>query len=343
MAFLARIGAWIYPGSPACNAQTEYQDGRVLYMLKPQYYQVDTGGAGTINQLTVAGAGCNAYSAANAADVRKYSTKQFFTISCGTAANMDALCSSGTNRTNAINTIITFLQLTQFTGVELDWEGYGSWTAGQYTNFKTFVSALSTSLHSNGFQLMIDGPPITNSGGVPVVDTANQQSLYKFKYEDFLTTADYLCVLAYDKQYDFGSGTSISPTTFVQNVCDWMISKVVDTTKIVVGMPSYGYHGVTAGFSITIDTQTQSSVLTGYGTATRNSDFEMNWANAGSSFFYQDTSGMNSKRNVIEAKGIKHISVWHLGGNQWFTGAEPTSPASITDVTSVNNLQTIAI
>lgn len=338
MAWLAKIGAWIYPGSPACNANTEIADGRVIYMLKPEYYQVDTGGAGTLNQLTVAGAGCNGYSVANANLIKQYSSKQFCTISCGTGTNMDALCSDGTKRTNAINTLITFLNTTGFTGVELDWEGYSGWTSGQYTNFKTFVSALSTSLHSNGYQLMIDGPPITAA-----VDSVNGQNLYQFKYEDFLTTADYLVALAYDKQYDYGAGTSISPTTFVQQTCDWMILKVVDLNKIVIGMPSYGYHGTTGGYSITIDTYTQSTGYTGFNTATRNADYEMVWANAGTSYDYQDTSGLNSKRTVIENKGIKNISVWHIGGNQWFTGAEPTSPASLTDVATAVNLKTLII
>lgn len=405
MAWLSKIGAWIYPGAPACNANVEIADGRVIYMLKPQYYQVDPGGAGTLTQLTVGGAGCNGYSVANANLIKQYSSKQFTTISCGTGANMDALCSDGTKRTNAINTLITFLNLTGFTGVELDWEGYSGWTAGQYTNFKTFVSALATSLHSNGYQLMIDGPPITAA-----VDSVNGQNLYQFKYEDFLTTADYLVCLSYDKQYDYGAGTPIAPTAFVQLTCDWMIAKVIDLNKIVIGMPSYGYTGSDALYNINIKTYDQLSPTTGFGTATRDAgSYEMNWQNtpsknatgslsngatsctlasswtlASGSYtvtfsngnvrvatltngattctfsalssgatstltwtavdnWYQDTSGMNSKRTAIEAKGIKNISVWHIGGNQWFTGTEPTSPASLTDVATALNLKTLII
>ena len=400
-AFTAKIGAWIYPGSPADTAQAEYQDGRVLYMLKPEYYSVVSG---ALVLRTVATDGVNGYTAANAADVRKYSQKQFCTVSCGTGAVMDVLCSNSTNRTNAINTLVSFCQTNQFTGVELDWEGYSGWTTTHYTNFITFVTALSSSLHSNGFQLMIDGPPIT-----AITDSVNGQNLYKFKYEDLNSIADFLCVLAYDKQYDYGGGTSIAPNLFVQQVCDWMIAKVTDVNKIIVGMPSYGYAASDGLYNLNIKTKAQVSPTTGYGTATRNADSEMNWQNtpainatttiasaatsctlasswglasgqytvtfsngnvrvasvtksstsctwstglttsATSSLtwtavdtFYQDSIGLNAKRDLIEAKGIKHVSVWHLGGNDWFTvKTEPTAPSSITNLSSISNLSTI--
>jgi spore germination protein YaaH len=338
----SRIGAWIYPGSPACNADEEYSDGRTTYILKPEYYQVDTGGAGTINLLTVAGAGCNAYSVANAASVKQYSSLQFMTVSCGTGTNMNALCSNATKRTNAINTLLSTLNVIQFTGVELDWEGFSGWTAPQYANFLIFISELSTALHASGYQLMVDGPPM-----IAAVDAAYGQNLFQFRYEDMVPYCDYIVMLAYDYQYDYGAGEPVSPTTFVQACCDWMIAKVVNLNQIVIGMPSYGYHGLTGGYSITIDTYTESTAFTGFGTATRDADYEMEWTNAGTSYVYQDTSGLNSKRTVIEAKGIRHISVWHLGGNQWFTGTEPSNPSysntNLIDVASVTNLSSLTI
>lgn len=313
MAWTSTVQAWIYPGPPAENADEEYSDGRIIYTLKPEYYTVNA--SGVLTQLTVAGSGQNAYSSGNAADVQAHSTEQYFTISSD-AANMATLCADSTKRTNAINTIKSFLDTIGFDGVELDWEGFGSWTPTSYANYKTFVTALVAELHTYGYKVIIDGPPIGN---------VTEQGYYEFKYEDFDSIAvDGICVMAYDYQYDYGGGSSVAPVSWVEDICDWVKSKITDDTRIIMGMPSYGYHATTGGYSITIDTKTQSTALPGYGTATRNADHEMNWVNGGTSYFYQDTTGMNSKRSVIEAKGITKVSVWHLGGNDWFTGDEPS-------------------
>lgn len=316
MAWSAQIQAWIYPGTPAQNANEEYSDGRVIRTLKPEYYTVNS--SGVLVRIDDVGASTeNGYSVSNAADVKSKSTYQYMTISSD-AANMATLCADSTKRTNAINTIKSFLDTIGFTGVELDWEGFGSWTSTSYADYKTFVTALVSTMHANNYKVMIDGPPIGN---------VTEQGYYQFKYEDFESIAvDYICVMAYDYQYDYGGGESVAPKLWVDDICDWVKGKLSDDSRIVIGMPSYGYHATTGGFTIVIDTKTQSAARTAYGTATRNADYEMEWANGGVSSIYQDTSGMNSKRTAIEAKGIQHVSVWHLGGNDWFTGAEPDLP-----------------
>jgi spore germination protein YaaH len=312
--FTSRIQAWFYPGVPATNANEEYSDGRNIYILKPEYYTINSSGVLTRKDDPTDGE--NAYSVANALDVKRHSSHQYFTIS-GNAANMATLCGDGTKRTNAVNTIKSFLDTIGFDGVELDWEGYSTWTTQSYADFKTFVGELVTTLHTYGYKVMVDVPPIHS-----VTHAAYGQNLFKIKYEEIdALGVDYIVSMAYDYQYDYGSPEPVSPTAFVELVCDWAKDKIKDINKIVIGMPSYGYHETTGGYDIDgkIDTKAQSAIRTGYGTATRNADFEMVWATGGVSSIYQDSSGINSKRDVIEAKGIKNISVWHLGGNDWFT------------------------
>lgn len=307
--------AWLYPGAPACNAPNEYKDGRVTHTLKPEYYRVNA--SGVLEQITVAIDGCNAYSVSNAAEIKAYSTDRFFTISSGTA-NMAALCSNSTKRANAISTIISFLGTIGFDGVELDFEGFGGWSAGNYTDYKTFVTELGNALHAAGYKLMIDCPPIGN---------VTEQGYYQFKYEDFnALPVDYIVALAYDYQYDYGGGSAIAPNAWVTAIVTWVKTKITDVSKIVIGMPSYGYGATTAGYDVTIYTKTQISALTGYSSATRDpNSYEMMFTNAGKSYSYNDTAGLNSKREMIEALGIQNISVWHLGGNDWFNGKdEPT-------------------
>jgi len=90
---LLELQAWLFPGAPACNSSNEYTDGRKIDVLKPQYYDLHDNGV--LELLTVQNAGCNGYSPANAASIKKYSREQYITIS--SAYNgMKALCSNAT-------------------------------------------------------------------------------------------------------------------------------------------------------------------------------------------------------------------------------------------------------
>jgi spore germination protein YaaH len=305
--------AWIYPGSPACNAPNEYKDGRNIDTLKPQYFKLDA--TGVLIELTTAADGCNAYSPANAAEIKQYSKHQYVTIA-GNRASMNALITDQTKMTNAITTIKNFLQTVGFTGAEIDFEGFARWTPQQYSGYKNFLTQLGDTLHQSGYKLMIDGPAVV----------ADSTSSYQWHYEDFnALPVDYVVVMEYDWQYDFGAGTPVAPLARERDVTQRIIEKITDINKIVIGIPAYGYHGQTGGYTITIDTNAQSQTYPGYNTATRDgASAEMLFATGGVSYDYADSQTLNTKRSLIESLGIKNVSVWHLGGNQWFSGkSEP--------------------
>jgi spore germination protein YaaH len=311
----AHTMAWIYSGPPACNSVNEYKDGRVIDTLKPEYYTLNT--SGTLTQLTTATDGCNAYSQENALEIKNHSTHQYVTVS-GKITNMDALITSQANILQAVTTLKTFLDTVKFTGVEIDFEGFPHWTPEQYNGYKNFLTQLGNTLHQNGYKLMIDGPPLT----------ADAPPQYQWKYEDFNTLpVDYIVVMEYDWQYDLGIGTPVAPLSRIQAVTKETIGKITDINKIVIGIPSYGYHGQIGGDTITIDTNAQSQTYPGYTTAQRdNSSAEMMFTSEGVFYDYADSQTLNTKRSLIEDLGIRNISVWHLGGNQWFSGkAEPHS------------------
>jgi spore germination protein YaaH len=297
--------AWIYPGDPACNAANEYSDGRQIDTLKPEYYTVQTGG--TLRQRTVAVDGCNAYSAANAADVKAHSNHQYVTVS-GDIANTHKLLASASLQSSAITTLTNFAVSSGFTGVELDWEGFGDWTVADYANYKKFVNALQTSLHAKGKLLMIDAPAISDP---------TYQGYFLFKYEDF-TNIDYVAIMAYDYEYDYGVGAPVAPLAWVENIINWAKARL-DVNKIIIGIPAYGYHGTLGSYDINIDTYAQSASYPGFSSRTVNADSEESWIVGNTYYVDQAASGLNLKKSLIESMGIKNVSIWHLGGNQWFS------------------------
>jgi spore germination protein YaaH len=155
---------------------------------------------------------------------------------------------------------------------------------------------------------MIDAPAISD----PVY-----QGYFQFKYEDF-TNVDFVTIMAYDYQYDWGVGEPVAPEFWLKNVINW--AKVrLPLEKIVIGIPAYGYHGTLGSYNMTIDTYAQSSTYPGFSTRKINSEGEEVWTNGNIYYSAQPKSSLDRKKTLIESLGIKNISVWHLGGNNWFS------------------------
>ena len=302
---------WIYPGNPACSASQDIADGRVINVLKPQYLSINA--KGVVTQTTVANSGCNGYSTANVALVKKYSQEQYITVSADGAA-LAALVSTPAKQQNGINAIIAFVKQIGVTGVELDFEEYSSWSATTYAGYKLFLTNLGNALHALGKKLMVCTPAIPN---------ADLQKAYNlFKYEDFnLLPIDYITVMCYDAMWDYGAGTPVTPSWWLVDSINWVKARICDVNRIVIGLPSYGYHGTTGQYTIAIDTYEQTQKYPGFATAQRDPESqEMFWQNNGISYFYQDTVSLDYKRSLAAAAGVKAVSVWHLGGgNKWFS------------------------
>lgn len=318
------IQGWVYPGEPACNADEEFTDGRFIHTLKPEYISLSA--TGTYNLKTVANNGCNAYTATTSLQIASSSKEQFITVS-GDATGFGALMSSTSLMTTFINRSVELATTTNFTGIELDIEGYGSWSATGTEMYYSFIDEFAKKLHNQGKKLMVAIPPVWNSrangdsGTGDEWDSATSSNYYNLKYEKLAKTqADYFVIMAYDYHFDYGNGSSIQPLKWVTDIVEYAKKTLGDTNRIVIGMPSYGYYGTTGGFSATNTTYTVMKTQTGSTTATRdNSSGELKWTNGGNSYVMIDEEGMNIKRTHIEKLGIKRISVWHLGGNAWFT------------------------
>jgi spore germination protein YaaH len=306
----SNVAAWIYPGEPACGAVSEFTDGRNIDVLKPEYYVVGTDGK--LLQRTAATDGCNGYSPENAAKVKQYSNEQYATVAANAAA-MSALVGTQARRSEAAATLAAFTTAVDFTGVELDFEGFHRWSSADYANYKLFLSELGNTLHAKGKKLMIDGPAF-GAGDDPTAPLP-------FRYDEIAALpVDYIVIMAYDYQYDYGVGSAIAPNQWVKDIIAAAKQRIADTNKIVIGIPAYGYHGPMDTWNITIDTKDQSEAFSGFSTAVRDpGSFELFWERNGIHYRYADSVTIDQKRALIEAEGIKNVSVWHLGGNDWFT------------------------
>lgn len=307
-----KIQAWTFPSDRTCDATSDITDPTRHYdVLKPQFYALQDDG--TLQQLTT---GCNAYNPVNVALVKQHSIQQYTTVS-GNIAGMAALTSSKALTSAFVSTMISFLQSSGFTGIEIDFEDFAQWTPQQYMNYKAFLVTLGNALHAQGYKLMIDGPAISD---------ATYQAYYpQWRWEEFnALPVDSLVVMAYDEQNDEGAGTPVASLVWIRNICQWMLSKITDHNRIIVGINSYGYHSKLGSYTVTKDTYQQSTQMPGFSTATRDAGSgEMTWTSGNMFYDYSDSATLQGKINVVLSTGINAISVWHLGGGNAFPAQAP--------------------
>ncbi len=305
----SEIMAWIYPGGQSCGAKTEYSDGRKINILKAEYFKLSDGGQ--LSQINESQRACNGYSAANIASLKKYSKEQYATVSSADATIMDQFLTAALQDNTDIKTLVDFTVNNNITGIELDFEDFGGWSAPTYLKYKQFVTKLGNALHAQKKKLIVDGPATSN---------AVEEAWYVWRYADFnALPVDRLVVMTYDYQYDQGSGEPIAPISWLQNTIKWTLGRFPNKAKLSVGIPSYGYKGTVGTQKFTLLTYEQIKKEPGFSTAQRDpNSFEMTWQNGNNVYFYQDGISMSKKLQIIKNAGISSVSVWHLGGNLWF-------------------------
>lgn len=299
--------AWVYPGSPACNARTEMKDGRKINILKPEFFTVKNGSLHLIPDTE----GCNGFSTEFITELKQYSEEQYVTVSAAGVDNIDSFLNRSLDDTENLTTLVKFVVHNDLTGIELDFESFGDWDNDVYRNYLQFVTVLGHELHAEGKKLMIDGPAIWNK---------TSESWFNWRYEDFANLpVDKVVVMAYDYHFDYGAGSPVAPMQWTKEVASYTANRL-PLEKISIGIPSYGYQGRNGTYRSTILTYEQSKTRQGFISANRDPrSGEMTWQSGANTYFYNDSVSMDMKRQLLADMGITSISVWHLGGNQWFS------------------------
>lgn len=163
------------------------------------------------------------------------------TITDGTSKLVLAkLLSVASTRTQVVNTITNLVVANNFDGIDLDFEGFAftdgtsSWPATQI-NWVTFISQLSTSLHSLGKLLSVTTPVLFDPA-------TGKRGYYVYDWATISPMIDRLRIMTYD--YSTTSPGPIGPLTWAEQSISYAVS-VVAASKVYLGVPGYGRDWVT--------------------------------------------------------------------------------------------------
>ena len=255
----------------------------------------------------------------NALFMKSNAKTQFVTVSGGSIDLMRTIWSTATARDKTIAQITNFVTSIGFTGAELDWEAFGSWTATDFSNFKIYVKTLGAALQAKGKKLMISVPLITK-------DIAPRVAL---KLADFnvFPELDYIVVMAYDYMWDYGCGTPRAPNDWFQSGISWIQSQITDHSRIVIGVATDCYTCTTGQYDMRYTSFSDvKATQPRLATAARDVNGELNWVSGSSAYNCVDLKGAQSKVNLALSMGIQNVAAWYVGGGDQFVSV-PKDPA----------------
>ncbi|KAK9701442.1 hypothetical protein K7432_011703 [Basidiobolus ranarum] len=303
-----KLHASVYYGAPGQDAPETYKKHRID-VLRVQYFNLlNTGHLQRVdedpdNLFDTQ----NGFSEENVRELKQYSSEQLVTVA-GHTAGMRLITKDANNSTTAITTLVNFVEEHQLTGIDIDFESYSEWDDEDYTAYKNFIFALGNKLHSIGRKLAICGPVWTSD-----------HPPFRWRYEDIVSLpVDYITLMVYDYQCDHGGGQPICPLAWLKRWAGTM-TKIIPDNRLVIGIPSYSYSAVEDEYNIQNLTLEQVKEKNGYQGGRRDpSSAEVIKEVDGVMYVINDRHSLNTKRRLLEQLGVKHIAVWHLGGNDWF-------------------------
>ncbi len=302
-----RLAAWIYPDGKNCTALSELNDGRKITTVKIEWLTI---AAGQLEIITTDDA-CLGFAPELIPALKQNTTEQYLTISALGAENIQSFLRNTDPNLTDFDLALQWLETYDLSGLELDFESFGDWNEELYLDYQNLVTILGNELHSRNKKLLVTAPAIWDE---------LSQSWFVWHYADWQNLpVDELVIMTYDHQYDYGAGVAIAPLEWMQSVVKYVTTNLA-SDRLTFGIPSYAYTGTRGEYDIQILDYSAVKRLPGFNDAIRDpASAEMTWVKDGQVFFYNDTTSLDIKKKLLRDLGVESISVWHLGGNQWFT------------------------
>lgn len=212
-------------------------------------------------------------------------------------------------RETLITNIINTMYIKGYIGLDIDFEFIRN-----KDNYITFIQAVTTRLHEEGFIVNVDLAPKSSREQVGLVYQAHD-------YEQIGEIADTVLLMTYEWGYIYGPPMAVAPIDQVRKVVEYAITEI-DVNKMMLGLPNYGYD-----WKLPYVRGQSEAVIIGNNeaieiAATYNTTIQFDMQAMSPFFYYTDENGIAhvvwfEDARSIEAK-LRLINEYNLlGGGYW--------------------------
>lgn len=155
------------------------------------------------------------------------------------AGQMASILADPTSRSRHVGALVEFATEGDYDGLDIDYEqfafadGRASWEATR-PNWVAFITELATALHDRELILVVSIPPVYDAGRTAA------SGYWVYDHGAIAEVVDRIRLMVYD--YSTSSPGPIAPFDFVQRSIDGTLAVVKDPSKLVLGIPAYGYN-----------------------------------------------------------------------------------------------------
>ncbi len=249
------------------------------------------------------------------------------------AGQMAAILTDPITRARHVQALINFVTEGGFDGLDIDYEqfafadGRASWetTRGVWVEF---ITDLAAELHQRDLVLTVSIPPVYDSGRTAA------SGYWVYDHGAIAEVVDRIRIMVYD--YSTSRAGPIAPFEFVQRSIDGTLSVVRDPSKVVLGIPAYGYNwpisttGVCPGRvegRTTVTTRSLHDLLARRGGTPQYQPLTGEWSllydleyREGDrscvqtrQVIYVDGDGLAARIMMARAAGLGGVALWALG------------------------------
>ena len=157
------------------------------------------------------------------------------------AGVMAGILADPAQRTRHVDALVEFAAEGDYDGLDIDYEqfafadGKDSWAATR-PNWVAFVDELAARLHAEGRTLAVSIPPVYDAG------QTDDSGYWVYDYAAITPLVDAIRVMAYDYSNASTDEGPVAPLDWVERVIAGTSAASGDPSKLVLGVPLYGYN-----------------------------------------------------------------------------------------------------
>ena len=154
---------------------------------------------------------------------------------------MAAILADPASRAEHVDAIVAFAADGEFAGIDLDYEqfafadGRDTWATTR-PNWVAFVAELAERLHADDRTLTVSVPPVYDAR------RTRQSGYWVYDYGTIAPLVDSIRVMAYDYSNASTDPGAIAPLEWVNRIIAGTTAAAGDPSKLVLGVPLYGYN-----------------------------------------------------------------------------------------------------